>query len=332
MKISLATLVMPAWNSRLPKIDKKAVQLDSLKTQELSASFLAEGQLTPVEVETTDVPGQHLLVFGTRRVAAAKMAGWDMIEATVRAPSSEAERRVRNGIENVKRENLTSFEEARLCAALRDIGLKNPDIATKLGFSSGKVSNLGRAFERLPAPIKTEWERQNPIATDRFLTDLAAEKNYPTPESIMVAWDDKVRSFKAPDAAPAEPGAEPAEERTPGKRGKGKGGSAKFPVDGARLGYLLEALSVADKSPGVAENVRKWAKHLLDFVVQGKPNPPEGIPPMPAKEGKKAKREAEKDAKRAAKAADKAEKAAAKALDAANKARAKASAVAQPTA
>lgn len=298
MKISIDSILAPAWNSRLAKTGD-AAKRESLKTQQLAASFLVEGQLTPVEVETTETMGQHLLVFGTRRLAAAKLAGWTEIEATVRKPSTEAERRIRNGIENVKRENLTSFEEARLCAALREIGLKNPDIAVKLGFSPQKVSNLAVTFSRLPPPVLKEWEEQNPVATDRFLRDLATEKNYPTPESIMQAWDDKVRQL-APQA-PAE-GEEPTETeteaRTPGKRGKGKGGNgAKYPVDQARLGHLLTVLSSADATPGVAEDVRRWAKHLLDYVVQGKPTPPAGVPPLPAKVDKGAEKAAAKAAK-----------------------------------
>jgi ParB/RepB/Spo0J family partition protein len=302
MKIAIESILAPAWNSRLAKTGD-AAKRESLKTAELAASFKAEGQLTPVEVETTETMGQHLLVFGTRRLAAAKLAGWTEIEATVRKPSSEAERRIRNGIENVKRENLTSFEEARLCAALREIGLKNPDIAVKLGFSPQKVSNLAVTFSRLPPPVLKEWEEQNPVATDRFLRDLATEKNYPTPESIMQAWDEKVRQL-APQA-PTE-GEEPTETeaRAPGKRGKGKGGSGTgFPVDQARLGHLLTVLSSADATPAVAEDVRRWAKHLLDYVVQGKPTPPAGVPPLPAKVNKGAEKAAAKAAKLKVKAA-----------------------------
>jgi ParB/RepB/Spo0J family partition protein len=280
MKISLATIVQPAWNSRLAKAGNQLV-VETAKIKSLAASLIAEGQLTPVEVETTDKDGEFLLIFGTRRVAAAKVAGWTEIDATVRPPSQDSERIVRNIVENVKRENLTSYEEARACARLRELGLKNPDIATKVGFSSQKVSNLAVTLERLPAPILAEWQKQNPVASDRFLRELAVEAKYPTTDSILQAWDAKVRETAPTTDSDGEEGADATDVREPGKRGKGKGSSAGVSVNGKVLNHVIDALSSVIGSPDLAPQTRTWGKHLLDYLMLAKDKPPQGIPPIP---------------------------------------------------
>jgi ParB/RepB/Spo0J family partition protein len=276
-KILLASIIAPTFNSRVLKTGALAKK-EEAELANLAASMKAQGQLQPIEVETTDVEGQHLLVFGDRRRRAALSLGWTDIEATVRPMSTANERALRNGIENVKRENLTSYEVARMCASYRDMGLKDAEIAGQIGIASTTVSNLGVTYRRMPAPILKEWEQQNPLATDRFLRELATEKNYPTPEKIMQAWDVHVAEAAS---AEAETG------KKAGKRGKAKkgdGGTAGYPVSQKRVGHLIAMLGSKKNTPELSEDTRNWARALISYAVQGRETPPAGIPPIPPKE------------------------------------------------
>lgn len=272
-QIPLDLLVIPEWNSRASSVEDKAEQKE---LADLAASVKARGVQTPIEVQAMD-DGKYLLVFGNRRVKAARLAGLPHVPSIVTASTTENERRMRNIDENLKRKNLTSYEEARVFAELRKMGLKNPEISSVFGVSAQKVSNLAVCMEKLPPPIISEWKVQNPVATDTFLRELATDKTYPTPEKKMQAWDEAVA-----DAA----------DKGKTKKGRGKakdsdkGGSAGYPVSQKRLGHCLDALSSKKLTPELPDETRVWAKALLTFIVQGREVPPTGIPALPKKEPK----------------------------------------------
>lgn len=323
MKIALATILAPTFNSRVPKTGLMA-EHETRELKALSESLKTQGQLQPIEVETTETPGAHLLVFGDRRRRAAALAGWTEIDAVVRPPSSANERAFRNSVENMKRENLTSYEKARVCSSLRKVGLNDKEIGSSLSIANTTVSNLAVTYERMPEPILKEWSEGNSIATDRFLRDLATEKNYPTATDIMQAWD--VRVAEVANAAVT------GEGKGTGGRGKGKGegsGTAGFPVSQKRIAHLVDSLT-EDKSPKLKANMLAFAKNLVAFIIQAQDQPPDGVALLPVvlkavplTEEQKAAIKATKEAEKvAAKAKTSAEKLAAKAKEAADKANA----------
>ena len=277
-KILISSIDPPTWNSRVTDAEKDKSEAAAIA--ELATSLKTNGQLQPIEVEGPTNNGRYILVFGTRRKAAAKVAGWTEIEATINPVSTLSQRMARNGIENLRRKSLTAYEEARTFAELRKVGLKNEEIGANFGISPQKVSNLASRLENLPAPIVEEWKNQNPAATDAFLAELQSNKNYPTAEKKMQRWDERV----------AEMAEEEAAGKKAGKRGKGKDkadaggtGSAGFPVSQKRLGHVVAALSNVKGSPDLTTDTRNWARALVAFIIQGRETPPTGIPAMPAK-------------------------------------------------
>lgn len=270
-QIPLGLIVLPEWNSRASAVTDKG---ERKELEELAASIKLRGVQTPIEVQAMD-DGKYLLVFGNRRYAAAEIAGLQHVPCIVTATTTENERRLRNIDENLKRKNLSSFEEARIVAELRKMGMNNQDIAGQVKFSMQKVSNLGVCMEKLPAPILTEWKNNHPVATDTFLRELATDKTYPTPEKKMQAWDEAVA--EAADAGKTGKGRGKAKD-------KDKGGSAGYPVSQKRLGHCLDALSSKKLTPEIPDETRTWAKALLTFIVQGREVPPTGVPPLPKKE------------------------------------------------
>jgi ParB/RepB/Spo0J family partition protein len=275
-KIALALIKPPTWNSRVTDAEKD--KSEQAEITSLATAFKAVGQLQPIEVEGPEADGSYILVYGTRRKAAAKLLGWTEIEATVYPVSTPAQRMARNGIENLKRKNLTTFEEARVFSEMRKVGLKNEEIGANFGISMQKVSNLANRFEKLPQPILDEWKAQNPAATDEFLAEISSDKNFPTPEKKVQRWDERIAEI----AEAAKAG------KTPGKRGKGKekngaGGSGGFPVSQKRLAHIVDMLGSKRNTPEMSDDLRNYCRSLVSFIIKARETPPTGIPGLPAK-------------------------------------------------
>ncbi len=245
-----------------------------------------------------------------------------------------------NLIENVMRKNLTSFEEARGCAQMRAAGLSNDEIAATLGFSMQKVSNYAITYSKLPDPILQIWKDEahphNPIATDRFLRELATEKNYPGPEKKMQAWDERVAKVEADKAAGKTRGQDDDAGGEGEGEGDGEGGEGtptesngtKTTVSQARLNFLIGALSTQKGSPALKDNERNAFYSLLMYLIKQRDMPPVGVPVLPVKPAKPVLTEEEKTAAKAKAQADRLAdraKALAEKADAARKALAPAS-------
>lgn len=186
--ILVSSVLDPEWNSRL----WTETAAEAKETQDLADAMATAGQLQAIEVEET-TPGTHLLVFGSRRLRAAKLLNWTEIRANVNPPSDEATRVVRNILENVKRKDLSSFEQARACFKMKELGMKGEEIGGRLGFSKQKVSNLAVSYSQLPPPVLDEWRQNHPAATVDFLRELAGtEKGQPDEiriPAILEAWE-----------------------------------------------------------------------------------------------------------------------------------------------
>ena len=103
---------------------------------ELAASIKAQGMLEPILVREEGL----LVVCGSRRVAAASVAGLKEVPAIVR-PFTEQERLEAMIVENLQRASLTPLEEAKAFRRLGDDhGLKQTEIANHIGWSQALVS------------------------------------------------------------------------------------------------------------------------------------------------------------------------------------------------
>jgi ParB/RepB/Spo0J family partition protein len=139
---------------------------------ELAKSIDFEGQQTPVLV-TKRTDGKFDLVYGYRRFFAiswSKDKGGleqDTILARVEDEMSPEERLMTNLIENMAREDLSTYDTAMACKQLEDMtkGTKKPlsgaSIANKVGKSAPYVNNLLRAVRNLPPNITLRWKEEN---------------------------------------------------------------------------------------------------------------------------------------------------------------------------
>lgn len=112
---------------------------DPDKLKELAASLREHGQLQPILL----VPSGEgfTIVAGHRRFLAARLLGWDKIEAKV-LPSTLATWEIAALAENVHRENLTPVEEARVIFKLVVTEERDVDaVATQFGKSRAWVDH-----------------------------------------------------------------------------------------------------------------------------------------------------------------------------------------------
>lgn len=267
--IPVASILDPEWNSRLwtESADEKR------ETEDLAATMEKDGQLQAIEVEETDVNGQFLLVIGSRRLRAAKALGWADIRANVNKASDVSTRVVRNILENVKRKDLSSYEQARACSKLRDLGMTGPEIGERLGFSKQKVSNLAVSFNALPPNVLDEWRLQHPAATVDFLRELASvAKEEKDPEKraavITAAWEDRKELLvEAEELVDPPPPAEPCPKKVGGKKcslDKGHEGDCKPPREAADPPFRVPAQRYYD----LAKAVQKSKVNGGNLVVQ----------------------------------------------------------------
>lgn len=182
--LNIANVRPSSWNSRVERTG------DDDRLQTLADSMKKYGQQTPVQVVGPDDKGAYEIVFGNRRYAALKLAGITTIRAEVVPAMEPGVRRVRNVMENAVRQDLTTYEMARVCAELEAQGLTQKEIGQMVGFSFQSVSNHINCIKRLHKDIVDEWARGNEAATINTLRPIATLKS---PEAQLKAWDEAVR-------------------------------------------------------------------------------------------------------------------------------------------
>ena len=135
-------------NPRQPRQEIRAQELD-----ELAASIGEHGLLQPLVVTHNSDEGTYSLIAGERRWRAAILAGLATVPVLVKEASSREMLELAL-VENVQRADLNSLEEATAYQALvEEFGLKQEEVATRVGKSRQAVSNALRLL-KLPAVIQ----------------------------------------------------------------------------------------------------------------------------------------------------------------------------------
>lgn len=123
------------------------------KLQELAASIQEVGVLQPLTVRKN---GDHyVVVSGSRRLAAARMAGLSRVPCIV-TEAGETDGELLSLTENLQREDLHYFEEAELLKKyLTRSGLTQIEAARKLGRSQSAIANKLRLLQHSPRVRET---------------------------------------------------------------------------------------------------------------------------------------------------------------------------------
>ncbi len=123
-------------------------QFSPVGLQELAASIQQVGILQPLTVQRHGA--QYLVVSGTRRLLAARMAGVDELPCLLLDDAQDPALIALT--ENLQREDLCYWDEAQLLQEyLRRSGLTQAEAAQRLGCSQSAIANKLRLLQHSPA-------------------------------------------------------------------------------------------------------------------------------------------------------------------------------------
>jgi ParB family transcriptional regulator, chromosome partitioning protein len=170
-------------NPRQPR-----TRFDDEAIASLAASIREVGILQPIVVRRSD-DGRYEVIAGERRLRAAKAAGLATVPVVLR-DSGDADLLREALIENIHREDLDPIEQAEAFKALLgDLGLKQEELAERVGVSRSHIANTIRL---LGLPI----EVQQLVAEDKISAGHArallslGDKDAMTTLAVRIAAED----------------------------------------------------------------------------------------------------------------------------------------------
>lgn len=192
----------------------------------LTTSIAEVGVLQPILLREVG-PEQYELIAGERRWRAAQKAGLPSVPALVRTADT-TESLEQALVENLHRENLNPLEEAAAYQQLLDeFGLKQDDVARRVGKSRSTIANTVRLLQ-LP-PVVQRYVAEGQLSAGHARALLGAPETSVQQELAQLAVDEELTVREVEDlvrrhvqgdpsdaAEAAEPTAPAASPRAPG--------------------------------------------------------------------------------------------------------------------
>ncbi len=113
---------------------------DEEKMNELATSLVEEGQVEPIGVRTNGKEDEYVIVWGHRRVEAARRCGWDEIDCVI-VPNDEINNLIQAGIENLSGEDMCADDKANWAFRLVNLGLSEREIARRSSIHLTTISH-----------------------------------------------------------------------------------------------------------------------------------------------------------------------------------------------
>lgn len=140
---------------------------------ELRDSIAKNGILQPLTVVPCE--NDYKVVIGHRRLEAARQAGLEEVPCEIRELSEEDQLNIMM-MENMMRENLTAYEEAKGFQLMLDLGKSVETIAEETGFSQTTVRNRTRLLSLDEAKFKDSIQRGATLSDLNKLYDIEDER------------------------------------------------------------------------------------------------------------------------------------------------------------
>lgn len=150
--------------SKQPEI--LSVSLDNLETKEnvrvhANDQALAElmvtmrkfGQLQPIGINPLP-DGKLEVVWGNRRIQAARKLGWKAIDAVYVGTTDEKDILIINTIENIQRVDPSITEYGRIFRYLEDAGLSPGEISARVGKHPRFIIKAIKAYDEIPKKVQ----------------------------------------------------------------------------------------------------------------------------------------------------------------------------------
>ncbi len=139
------TVLMLSAAELLPRTDQPRKNFELSALSSLADSIAAQGIIQPLIVRRRE-DGFYSIIAGERRWRAAKMAGLAELPC-IAVEADEIEAAEMALIENIQREDLNPVEEADAYRVLLETGLKQEELARRVGRSRSAISNLIRLLD-----------------------------------------------------------------------------------------------------------------------------------------------------------------------------------------
>lgn len=144
----------------LPSKHQPRTSFDEEKIDSLAQSIKSQGIIQPLVVIKDKKKNLYQIIAGERRWRAAKKAGLKKVPVLIRVLEKE-EASLIALVENIQREDLNPIERAKALEQLSEhYGLKQQDLAEKLGFSRTYLSNTLRLLKLCPSAQKALKEEK----------------------------------------------------------------------------------------------------------------------------------------------------------------------------
>ena len=208
-------------NAIAPNPKQPRTHFDDEALAGLAASIREVGILQPLVVRRAD-DGRYEVIAGERRLRAAKAAGLPTVPVVLR--DSGDEELLRDAlIENIHREDLNPVEQAEAFKALLgDLGLKQEELADRVGVSRSHIANTIRLLA-LPLDVQQlltddkitagharallslgDKEAMSTLALRVSAQDLSVRQTEEAVRRFVEAPTDAKAPKKAPEPAPAD--------------------------------------------------------------------------------------------------------------------------------
>lgn len=207
-----------------PNNPRRSFSDDELK--EMAESIKAHGVLQPIVVRQVEGEQHYLIRFGDRRFRASALAGKTTIPAIVAEAGEEADDLVQQVVENDQRVDLTAGELAAAVAKLMKSGMKQADIAKRLGRPKAMISMYAAVASMPPlladlaatSAIRTVYELHQAWKIDAAFVEefVGLRGGDPITKAEAVALASTVKE-KASAPPPPAPASESLSGQTPGK-------------------------------------------------------------------------------------------------------------------
>jgi ParB/RepB/Spo0J family partition protein len=157
---------------------------DEQNMQQLTESLQTEGQVEPIGVSTNGKVDEYIIVWGHRRVEAARRANWDEIDCVI-VPTDEVNNLIQAGIENLAGEDMSADDKAEWAFRLMKLGLSEREIARKTSIHLATIStwiiyrqekNTGVSIDRHSGDARDEGVAKINVLVNVLGDDLEAKK------------------------------------------------------------------------------------------------------------------------------------------------------------
>ena len=139
-KIVGQVVLIPA-ERLIPNPSQPRRRFDQAELENLSESIKRNGILQPISVRKVATGDCYEIIAGERRYRAAKMAGMEELPCIV-METTAGQSAVLALLENLQRQDLSVFEEARAIGQLIEVlGLTQEEAAAKLGKAQSTIAN-----------------------------------------------------------------------------------------------------------------------------------------------------------------------------------------------